>query len=81
MYCLVKYIIEGKIESTERRGRRHQQPRDDIKERKKTLELESGTTRSHCVENSLWKGLEYVTRDTASCTQYRTGSGILTISR
>jgi len=35
MYCLVKYIIEGNIESTERRGRRHQQSRDDIKERKK----------------------------------------------
>jgi len=73
-YCLVKYFIERKIEGTERRGRRLQQPWDDIKERKKILELESGTTRSHCVENSLWKGLEHVARDTASCTQYRTES-------
>jgi hypothetical protein len=73
-YWLVKYIIEGQIEGTERRGRRLKQPRDGMKERKKILALESRTSRSHCVENSLWMGLEHVARNTASCTEYRTES-------
>jgi hypothetical protein len=42
-YCLVKRIIKGKIERTERRGRRLQQPRDDIKEKRRywNLKVES----------------------------------------
>jgi hypothetical protein len=48
--------LEGRIEMTGRRGRRGKQLLDDLKERQDT-EIEKGSTRSHCVENSLWKGL------------------------
>jgi replicative superfamily II helicase len=58
--CLLKHVIEGKlggrIEMTGRRGRRRKPLLDDLKE-KKILEIERGSTRSHCVENSLWKSL------------------------
>jgi hypothetical protein len=42
-YCLVKHIIEGNIEGTERRRRRLQQPRDDIKDKRRywNLKVES----------------------------------------
>jgi hypothetical protein len=57
--CLLKYVIEGKIEArievTGRRGRRQWQLVDEGKER--VLEIERGSTRSHCVENSLWNRL------------------------
>jgi hypothetical protein len=57
--CLLKHITEGKIEGrievTGRRGRRRKQLLDYLKE--KVKETESGSIRSHCVENSLWKGL------------------------
>jgi hypothetical protein len=38
------------------------------------MDLESGITKSHCVENSLLKRLEHVARETASCIQCRTES-------
>jgi hypothetical protein len=57
--CLLKYVIEGKIEArievTGRRGRRQWHPVDEGKE--KMLEIQRGSTRSHAVENSLWKSL------------------------
>ena len=37
-----------------RRGRRHKQLLDDVKEKMKMLEIERGSTRSHPVENSIW---------------------------
>jgi hypothetical protein len=58
--CLLKPVIEGKIEIridvTGRRGRRHKQLLDDLKERGDTGN-ERGSTRSHYVEISLWKRL------------------------
>ena len=50
---------------TGRRGRRRKQLLDDLKE-KKILEIERGSTRSHPVENSLWKMLR-----TCRKTDYR----------
>jgi hypothetical protein len=51
----IKGEIEGEREVRRRKGRRYKQPLDDLKER--IPEIESGSTRSYCVENSLWKGL------------------------
>jgi hypothetical protein len=42
---------------TERRERRLKRLLDDLKEKKMILEIEGGSTRSHCVEKSLWKKL------------------------
>jgi hypothetical protein len=60
--CLLKHVIEGKfegrIEMTGRRGRRRKQLLDDLKEKR--------STRSHLVENSLWKRLR-----TCRKTEYR----------
>ena len=53
--CLLKRVIEGKVEGTCQRGRRHKQLLDEIKETSKTLEAERGSTRSHCLGNSPWK--------------------------
>ena len=57
---LLKQVIEGKregrIEVTERQGRRRNQLLDDFKETE-LLEIESGSTRLNCVENSLCKRL------------------------
>jgi hypothetical protein len=56
--CLLKDIIEGKIgegiEIRERPGKRHKQLSDD----QTILEIERGSTRSHCLENLLWKRLQ-----------------------
>jgi hypothetical protein len=58
--CFLKHVIEGKlegrIEMTGRRGRRRKQLLDDLK-KKKILDIERGRTRSHPMENSLWKRL------------------------
>jgi hypothetical protein len=68
--CYLKHVIKGKIrgriEVTTRGGRTSKQLLDDLKEKKKTLEIERGSTRSHCVENSLWKRLR-----TCRKTDYR----------
>jgi hypothetical protein len=45
--------MEGKIEGTKRRKRRRKQLLDDLKEKRKVLEFDSGNTRSHSLENSL----------------------------
>jgi hypothetical protein len=59
--CFLKHVIEGKVEEsvevTGRRGRTRKPLLDDLKEKKMILVIERGSTRSHCVENSLWKGL------------------------
>jgi hypothetical protein len=59
--CLLNHVIErkleGKTEMTGRRERKFKQLLDDVKEIKKILEIERGSTRSHCMENSLWMGL------------------------
>jgi hypothetical protein len=69
--CLLKHVIEGKlegrIEMTGRWGRRRKQLLDDLKETQKILEIERGSTRSHPMENSLWKRLR-----TCRKTDYRT---------
>ena len=58
--CLLKQVIEGKIkggiEVTGRRGRRRRNLLDDLKERR-ILSFEGGCSRSHYVENWLWKRL------------------------
>jgi hypothetical protein len=67
--CLLTHVIErkieGRIEVTGRGGKRRKQLLDDLKE-KKILEIERGSTRSHPVENSLWKRLR-----TCHKTDYR----------
>ena len=56
--CLLKYVIEGKMEGTRegtgRRGRRLRQLLDDLKEKRRYCR---GNTSSHYVENSLFKRL------------------------
>jgi hypothetical protein len=58
--------LEGRIEMTGRRGRRRKQLLDDLKENEKIPEIERGSTRSHPMENSLWKRLR-----TCRKTDYR----------
>jgi hypothetical protein len=58
--------LEGRIEVTGRRGRRLKQLLDDLKAKKKILEIERENTISHAVENSLWKRLR-----TCRKTNYR----------
>jgi hypothetical protein len=62
--------LEGRIEMMGRRGRRRKQLLDDLKE--KILEIERGSTRSHPVENSLWKRLR-----TCRKTDYRMNEYVL----
>jgi len=57
--CLLNHFIEGKIEGRievmGKPGTRLQQSQKDIKEKKRLLEMERRSTRSHSVKNSLWK--------------------------
>jgi hypothetical protein len=53
--CLLTRVIEEKIESRKKRGRRHKQLPDDPDE--KELEFERGSSTAHSRENSLLKGL------------------------
>jgi hypothetical protein len=66
--CLLKHVIEGKlegrIETTGRRGRRRKQLLDDFKGKENILEIQRGSTRLHPVENWLWKRLRTVVRQT-----------------
>ena len=48
---------EGGMEVTGRRGRRRKKILVDLKEKETILEIERGRTRSHYVENWLWKRL------------------------
>jgi hypothetical protein len=61
--CLLKYVIKEKIEGTGRRKRRLGQL---LLGKEKILEVGRGSTRSHPVENSLWKRLR-----TCRKTDYR----------
>jgi hypothetical protein len=60
--CLLKHVIEGKlegrIEETERRGGRRKHLLDDLQKTGIYWELESGRTRSHFMENRLGKSLQ-----------------------
>ena len=52
--CLFRHIIEEKVEGgIEVMGRRRKQLLDSLKER----EIERGSTRSQCMEKSVWKRL------------------------
>jgi hypothetical protein len=42
---------------TGRRGRRRRKLLNDLKEKEMILSFEGGSSRSHYVERSLWKGL------------------------
>ena len=59
--CLLQRVIEGKIkgriEVTGRRARRRRKLLDDLEERRGYSSFEGGSSRSHCVESSLWKRL------------------------
>jgi hypothetical protein len=52
--CLLKHVIEGtiegRIEVTERRGRRRKQLLDDLKEKRRYLEL-----KKEALDRSLWR--------------------------
>jgi hypothetical protein len=52
--CLLKHVVERKNEDEGKRRRRRKQLLDDLKE---IMGIEKGSTRSHPVENSLWKRL------------------------
>jgi hypothetical protein len=56
--CLLKHVIEGKIEGRVeikgRRGRRRKQLLDELKEKRRYWKLKA---LDRSVENSLWKGL------------------------
>ena len=58
---LLKYIIEGmiegRIEMTERRGRRRDQLLDDRQKKERILLIESGSTRLPSMQNSLCNSL------------------------
>ena len=53
--CHLNTSLEKKTEGTGRRGRSSKQLLDDLKWKKKVLEIERGSTRRHCVENLHWK--------------------------
>jgi len=53
--CLLKHVIVGNIEGTRREVRRCKRPLEDFKV--KIRETERGSTRSHSLEDSLWKKL------------------------
>ena len=53
---LLEHAIEGDIEGTSRRGRRGKQLLDDLNEGQYP-ELETGSTRSHSVKDTLWEKL------------------------
>ena len=55
--CRLENIIQEKIKSARRRGRRRKQLLHDLEGNEKILEFERSSTRSHCVENWLWKRL------------------------
>jgi hypothetical protein len=48
--CLLKHVIEEKVEATRTRGRRRKQLLDDLKENRRYWNFKRGSTRSHCVE-------------------------------
>jgi len=56
--CFLKHVIDekkrGRIEVTGRQRRRHKQLLDELKEKERILEIEKGSSRSHCVRNWLW---------------------------
>jgi hypothetical protein len=60
---MIKGKLEGKIEMTERRGRRRMQLLVDLKE-KKILEIERGSTRSHLLRTRFGRGYGPVVRQT-----------------
>jgi hypothetical protein len=66
--CLLKHVIEreieGRIEVTERRGRRYKKLLDEFKGNDRMLEIEIRSSRLHSVENSLWKRLRTCLRQT-----------------
>ena len=55
--CLLKHVAEGKIKGTGSRRKICKQLLNKPYGNKKILESEIGSTRSHCGENSVWKGL------------------------
>ena len=59
--CLLQRVTEGKIEGgievKGRRGRRRMRLLDDLKEKKRILSFERGSSGSHYVDSSLWNRL------------------------
>jgi hypothetical protein len=45
------------MELRERRGKRHKQLLDDLREKERVLGVKGGSTRSHSMKNSLWRSL------------------------
>jgi hypothetical protein len=67
--------LKGRIEMTGRRGRRRKQLLNDLKEN--ILEIERGSNRSHCVENSLWKRLRTCRKTDCRMNSMRRGYKVL----
>jgi hypothetical protein len=77
--CLLKHVMEGKLEGTGRRGRRREQLLDNRKEISGYWKLKEETTRSHSQGNSFFKrvygpvvtlyggGREYCSVNNISC--------------
>jgi hypothetical protein len=67
---VIERKLEERIEMTSRRGRRRKELLDDLKEKRKSgkemLEIERGSNKSQCVENSLCKGLRTCLRQTTA---------------
>ena len=65
---LLKHVIEGKVKGrmqvTERRGIRRKQLLNE-----RVLQIERGSTRSHPVENSLWKRLWAIRKKTTEMNE------------
>jgi hypothetical protein len=53
--CLLKHVIEGKIEVTGRRGRRRRQLLHGLKKTRRYWKLKEEALPNANVENSLWK--------------------------
>jgi hypothetical protein len=59
--CLLRHVtegnIEGRIDVTERRGRRQKKLMNDLEKTRRMPSIERESTRSPSVENSLWRRL------------------------
>jgi len=62
--CVLKHVIDGKIEDTGRRGRRRKQLLNDLQEKEQLLESELESTRSTLCRTRFEKGSGVLARQT-----------------
>jgi len=63
--CLLKGIIEGKVACTRRRGRRHKQLLDDLREKRKYWNLKEEALNCASWKTRFGRGYRPVARETA----------------